>query len=103
MPEIEEVEAIIDDGEGGEQIVTVAKSIADRWPDEYRSATQKDGRPTAAAQRITSPAKKRTRRSSAKRAVDVPAGASDTTDTAAATAAADTAAIAATTTEGTTP
>jgi hypothetical protein len=107
MADTPQVDAIIRGGDGKERVVTVAKSVVDRWPDHYLPASQADGRPTAAAKRLgdTTPAKRKQRRNAAAKRGDaqtpgeLPA-AGDTTTTA--TADVNTTAASAADTEGAT-
>jgi hypothetical protein len=52
QPIVEQVDVVIGSTDD-ERLVTVAKPIADRWPDVYRTATTAAGNPTAAAKRAT--------------------------------------------------
>jgi hypothetical protein len=51
-PLVDKVDVVIG-SEGEERLVTVAKPIADRWPDVYRPAETAKGNKTAAAKRAT--------------------------------------------------
>lgn len=51
-PLVDKVDVVIG-SEGEERLVTVAKPIADRWPDVYRPAETAKGNKTAAARRAT--------------------------------------------------
>jgi hypothetical protein len=52
QPTVEQVDVVIGPKDD-ERVVTVAKPIADRWPDVYRPATTAAGNLTAAAKRAT--------------------------------------------------
>lgn len=71
---VERVDVVIGSKDAGdERIVTVAKSVADRWPDVYRPATTGGDEPAAAAADDDKrPAVKRSRpTTAAKRAKDL--------------------------------
>jgi hypothetical protein len=70
---VERVDVVIGSKDAGdERIVTVAKSVADRWPDVYRPATTGGDEPAAADDDDKKPAVKRSRpTAAAKRAKDL--------------------------------
>jgi hypothetical protein len=119
QPTVEQVDVVIGPKDE-ERLVTVAKPIADRWPDVYRPPVTESGNPTAAAKRATDDTDgesepvvaKKPRRSRSKNtdpgqgpapitdAADLPFAGDTTTATAAADSTAGTAGV---TTEGATP
>lgn len=96
QPIVEQVDVVIGPKDD-ERVVTVAKPIADRWPDVYRPATTAAGNPTAAAKRATDTRGKET--APITDAADLPTGGDTTTATAAADSTAGTSGV---TTEGVT-
>jgi hypothetical protein len=95
-PIVEHVDVVIGP-KGQERLISIAKPIADRWPDLYRPAETEKGNPTAAAQRATD------LRDVDPAPITTPDELPSATDTAAATASADaTAGTSGVTTEGVT-
>ncbi|PYY32355.1 hypothetical protein [Curtobacterium sp. MCBD17_030] len=96
QPIVEQVDVVIGE-EGEERLVTVAKTIADRWPDIYRRTETAKGNKTAAARRAKDARGKES--APITDAADLPAAGDTTTATAAAVTTAGTSGV---TTEGVT-
>jgi hypothetical protein len=96
QPTVEQVDVVIGPKDD-ERLVTVAKPIADRWPDVYRSAETAKGNKTAAARRATDARGKDA--APITDAADLPTAGDTTTATAAADTTAGTSGV---TTEGVT-